>query len=121
MEEGMRWREMYLGERIALEFGYGFEAVPASRCQLGDALATSDDPSTTETCWWARALRYRAHRDGRADVVRVVHARISDSDGGAQESIALHLTPNPWPSWLPRDRRILALTVQKDGRMVNPC
>lgn len=121
VEEGLRWREMYLGERVALEFGYGFEPVQASRCQIGDALASSDDPGTTETCWWARALRYRARRDGRYDVVRVVHARVSGADGDAQESVAIHLTPSPWPSWLPRDRRLLALTVGKDGRTVNPC
>ena len=121
VEEGLRWREMYLGERVALEFGYGFEAVPSSRCQIGDALASSDDAATTETCWWARALRYRAQRCHRKDAIKVVHARVSDGDGGAEEGIAIQITPSPWPSWLPRDRKLVALTVGKDGRTVNPC
>lgn len=121
VQEAMRWREMYLEERVALEYGYGFEAIHASRCLIGDALAASNDPGTTETCWWARALRYRAQRDSRADKVQVVHARVTDGDGATTEGIALYLQPDPWPAWLPKDRKLIAFTTDAQGRGVNPC
>lgn len=120
-EEGMRWREMYLAERTALEFGYGFQPVPSSRVAFGDALACGDDPGTTETCWWARALRFRAERSGQVWGVDVVHVRISDGDGGASAGIGIRITLPAHPPWLPSDRKIVALTVGKDGRTVNPC
>lgn len=120
-EEGMAWREMYLGERAALEFGYGFAPVAASRVTRGRALAEGDSPGTTETCWWARALRWRAARCGRADTFEVIHATIADGDGGSASGLALVCTPSPRPGWLPADRVLVALTVGEDGRTVNPC
>lgn len=121
IEEGLRWNEMYLGERVALEFGYGFEAVPDSRLTIGSAIASSDDSATTETCWWARALRWRSAKAGRKDVVAVLHVTVSDGDGGSESGMAILMTPEPRPSWLPADRKLVAITVGKDGRTVNPC
>ncbi len=121
IEEGLRWHEMYLGERTALEFGYGFEAVPDSRLTIGTAIASSDDSATTETCWWARALRWRSAKAGHKDVFTVMHVTVSDGDGGSESGMAILLTPDPRPSWLPADRKLVAITVDKDGKTVNPC
>lgn len=121
IEEGLAWRELYLHERVAFEFGYGFEAAQRSRLNLGQAYAEGDSPGTTETCWWARALRYRASENGRPAEIAVHHARLSDGDGGAREGIAIVYTPRSRPAWLPTDRCLVAFTAAEDGRTVNPC
>lgn len=119
VEEDLAWRDLYLEERVAFEFGYGFSPAMRSRLALGRALAAGDDPSTTETCWWARALRWRVVRDERPARVEVVHARL-DHDG-VREGIAIVLTPDNWPAWLPRDRVLIAFTTDTTGKTVNPC
>lgn len=121
VEENLAWRDMYLHERAAFEVGYGFDAVFKSRLTMGKALAEGDNPATTETCWWARALRWRGERDQRPAKISVVHARL---DRGvcedAEEGVAILYEPNTRPSWLPSDRVLIAFTTHQ-GKTVNPC
>jgi hypothetical protein len=118
VEENMCWRELYLHERSAFEFGYGFEPISGSRITFGKALASADDPATTETCWWARVLRWRAIRDNRPAKVDVMYITISEEV--TRESIGIVYYPETRPSWLPNDRVLVALTW--DGKQtVNPC
>lgn len=121
LEEGMSWRDMYLHERVALEYGYGFEAVLASRLETGTPLASGDDAATTETCWWARALRFRAQRAGLALEVRVFQATVAGLGEPPRTGFALELVPTPRPAWLPAGRRLIAFTTDASGRTVNPC
>ena len=121
IEEGMAYRDLYLQERAALEFGYGFDPVHASRLTTGKALASGDDPGTTETCWWARALRWRAERDGRPAEFRIVHARVVGTEGPPREGVAIVCEPSARPSWLPEGRILVAFTTDAQGRTVNPC
>jgi 8-oxo-dGTP pyrophosphatase MutT (NUDIX family) len=119
IEEGMAWRELYLIERAAFEFGYGFQIAHLSRLTVGRALAEGDSRATTETCWWARALRWRAERDKRHAKVSVVHARLDDG-GEVTEGIAILYEPTVRPSWLPQERVLIAFTSKGD-QTVNPC
>lgn len=121
IEEGLAWRELYLEERAAFEIGYGFKVAIRSRLTWGRALAESDSPATTETCWWARALRWRSERDQRAARVEVVHARLDDGEGGISEGIAIRYEPLARPAWLPSDRILVAFTTDCAGRTLNPC
>lgn len=114
-EENLRWKDMYLEERAAFEFGYGFQPVLKSRIAFGDALAESDSPATTETCWWARRLR-RLNPDAE---VRVLHAHLTEDS--TREGIGILITPKQTPHWLPKDRVLFAFTVDATGRTVNPC
>lgn len=118
IEEQMAWRELYLEERTAFEFGYGFTPAMRSRLTVGRAMASSDDPGTTETCWWARVLRWRADHNDRPAKVDVVHARL-DNDG-IREGIAIRYVPETRPAWLPADRELIAFTTL-NGKTVNPC
>lgn len=115
-EEGMRWYEMYLSERSAFEFGYGFQAVPDSRLTWGSALAECDSAPVTETCWWARRLRTKAC----LDKIEVKHGRIDWGDGEAEEGIGILWRPAKHPHWLPRNRLLWAFT-SSNGKGVNPC
>lgn len=121
IEEGMAWRELYLSERVAFEIGYGFTPAQKSRLNLGQAFSEGDDPGTTETCWWTRALRWRAAQSGRPATLSVHHARLADGDGGAREGIAIVYAPVTRPAWLPVDRCLIAFTTTPDGRTENPC
>lgn len=121
IEEGLAWREMYLHERVAFEFGYGFSPAARSRITTGRALAEGDSPAVTETCWWARALRWRSERDGRPARVEVIHARVSDGDGGHEEGVAITYEPLTRPPWLPKDRVMIAFTTNAQRGTVNPC
>lgn len=119
VEEDMAWFSMYLGERVALEIGYGFEAISASRVTIGKALASSDDSATTETCWWARALRYRADRDNRAASILVRYITVTEDDS-KREGIGIQYLPFKELPWLPKDKLLIAFTTDKNGT-VNPC
>lgn len=124
IEERLAWRDLYHHERAAFEFGYGFQAVLRSRLTTGRALAEGDHPGTTETCWWARALRWRSVRDRRPVRIEVVHARLDDGDRGVQEGIAILCDPEVRPPWLLVDRVLVAFTTEAPNgqvRTVNPC
>jgi len=121
MEEDMCWYELYLHERTAFEIGYGFEPVHASCLTLGPAIAAPDDPATTETCWWARALRWRGHRDRNMADIQVKYITIA-SDEGTREGIGLTYKPQTWPDWLLKNRVLVAITWdEKNKRTINPC
>lgn len=119
VEEDMLWQNMYFGERAALEFGYGFEAIFHSRITVGPALASSDDPITTETCWWVRALRYRAKRDNHSIIFKIVYATVEE-DNKKREGIGILCKPDVRPPWLSKDRILIAFTSNEKGT-INPC
>lgn len=48
---GMVWREQYLTERIAYEFGWTFQCLPRSRVTFGDAYTEGDVHAITEAGW----------------------------------------------------------------------
>jgi hypothetical protein len=48
---GFAWRAQYLEERIAFEFGWGFQCQPRSRVTFGDAITESDSHAITEAGW----------------------------------------------------------------------
>lgn len=51
---GMVWRPLYLQERTAFEWGWGFKVVPRSRVTFGDAVMEGDCSALTETVWHAK-------------------------------------------------------------------
>ncbi|MCC6807335.1 MAG: hypothetical protein IT381_07915 [Deltaproteobacteria bacterium] len=48
---GMAWRDQYLVERTAWEFGWVFECLPRSRVTFGDAFTEGDNKALTEAGW----------------------------------------------------------------------
>lgn len=58
-EENLDWFDMYVHERIAFEIATGACVVPSKDIVLNDAKAYPDTPAVTESCWYARVLRYR--------------------------------------------------------------
>lgn len=48
---GFSWKNQYLNERIAYEFGWEFEILPASRVTFNDPFSEEDSKSITEAGW----------------------------------------------------------------------
>lgn len=48
---GFAWKQHYMEERIAYEFGYPFEMAPRSRITFGDAISGGDEKAITEAGW----------------------------------------------------------------------
>lgn len=108
-EEGMAYHDFYLHERTAMTFGAGFDAYHASRVTIGVPKAFPDCRATTETCWYARALRFR---QPVGVTVKVVYITIEDCNG-KREGLGIEIIPTAetWPEWLPHDMKILAMVA----------
>jgi len=125
IEEGMAWKEFYLHERAAFEIGTSFELVYASRFMAGKALAEPDTAATTETCWYARVLRWRLRKlYGDSVNVRVVYGDY-DQDFQRREGLAL-VVEGLDLDWIPEGRVPIAFTAtyrKKKGwsEVRNPC
>src|SRR5262245_35010849 len=48
---GFAWKSQYLEERVAFEFGWGFQCQPRSRVTFGDAITEGDCRQITEAGW----------------------------------------------------------------------
>lgn len=120
-EAGVSWRQMYLAERCAWEFGHGFELVPRSRVEFGDALADGDCPAFTETLW-----HFRRQRDTRllpGERIELKSLVVSGEDG-PRRGLAIVLRDVCAP-WLPGGHLGFALvavvgTDGKYGHAINP-
>ena len=119
-QEQLAWNELYLHERTAFEFGYGFNLVHSSRFNRGKPLASGDDAATTETCWWARALRWRATRDKRPATITVMHGSVTDGEE-THTGFGILYEPEVMPSWVPSGRVLWAFTTDSKNQTVNPC
>lgn len=125
IEEGLAWYEFYLHERVAYEVGTAFEAIHASRFMAGKALGEPDSPPTTETCWYARTLRWRLRKIyGEKVNVKVVYGDY-DQGSSRKEGMALVIEGLDL-DWIPRGRVLVAFTATytpKKGwsKVSNPC
>lgn len=119
IEEKLAWREMYLHERAAFEFGAGFTLCQASRLRLGTPLAEPDERSTTETCWYARVLRWRfaSIHPGLIVVVRSIEMSVGDEP---VEGVGLVLE-GCLPTWVPNGRIPVAIVAREGHSPENPC
>lgn len=112
VEENFAWKELYYEERTAFEFGYGFRPLLASRTSTGQPIAEGDNKAITETCWWARAIRWRLGTD-----TKVVHLTYTN-DAVREEGLGIILSHSA--PWWPKGRICAAFTTQ-NGKSVNPC
>ena len=84
---GMVWREQYLEERIAYEFGWGFECQPRSRVTFGDAFTEPDCRSVTEAGWHIE--RYIELAVFPEDRFETKYVNVEYKDGRKREGIGM--------------------------------
>lgn len=122
VEEEMAWREMYYHERIAFELCSAAELILPSRIEVGVALASPDDPATTEACWYARVLRWRFGQSPmhRGLTITVRHLRAAGEPSRAGIGLVFDGFDQRTWSWLPAKRFAVAF-VETNGLVSNPC
>ena len=114
-ELDLAWNTMYLCERTAFVFGYGFTPLFPSRFTAGKLLAECDTKAITETLWFCRVL------NARWPLLRALPAYLHTPDGeGAGITLSGEL-----PDWLGgRVPVALVAKIGADGKYektINPC
>lgn len=126
-EEEMAFFEFYLHERIAFELATAAELLPSSRVLQGKAMAEPDERATTESCWYARVLRYRLKRVNLNVSVKVRYLNVTYSDESVKEGIGLvfeNIEDNEIFNWIPKNRTCFCFVSIWDGKnwdVENPC
>lgn len=94
-EEDLQWNHMYVHERLAYEVATSACAVSLSHIDLKQAKAYPDDPVTTESCWYARVLRFRLKQYLSFDDVKVRSFMLKS---GTESMSQLEVLGWPYPS-----------------------
>jgi hypothetical protein len=109
---GMVWREQYLGERVAYEFGWEFECLPRSRVTFGDAYTEGDTPAITEAGWHIE--RYLELCVFPEDELEAKYLNVEYKDGRTREGIGLVLRQTSAP-WIPGGHLVFAIVAEYDA------
>lgn len=122
---GFSYRSLYLEERVAHDFGWTFKVIPKSRITFGDALMEGDNPSLTETCWFALRIMNRNHFPDtdyyELKYIKTYHTDLKGEEG--EEGIGLILRQSS-AMWLPKGHLVYSIIAEWDGKWKgasNPC
>lgn len=119
---GMNVFSHALAERVAYEFGYGFETCPARFVTYGEARSEGDCKALTEVGWFVE--RYKSVCLYPDDEVEVKYI-IVEINGIRREGVGMILKTSC--SWLPNSFIVFAIiaeynTISHDyNPAVNPC
>ncbi len=108
---GMSWKSQYLEERVAYEFGWGFEVLPKSRVSFGDAISEGDCHSVTEAGWHIE--RYMEMSIFPEDVFECKHIDVEYNDGVTKTGIGI-ITRQTSASFIPSGHIVFAIVAQYD-------
>lgn len=110
---GMRWRDQYLAERTAYEFGFGFECAQRSRIMQGEAYTGGDCHAITEAGWHME--RYITLSIFPADEYLVRYIQLEESDGTRREGIGLVVAKTD-ASFIPPSHMAFAIISEYDPK-----
>ncbi len=110
------WRSMYLEERTAYEWGWGFVIVPKSRVIFGDPIIESDCRPLTEACWHIeRYLTLNPFPD--SDKLEAKYIKV-ESKHEKKEGIGMVLRHTS-ADWIPEGHIVYAIIAEYDPRTHN--
>lgn len=110
---GFRTKDFLRSERIAWEFGHGFEALPTTRVTFNDAIAYGDERAITECCWCAERHITLSKSVFPEDVYELKYIHITEELGTEREGIGLILRQTSY-SFIPSGFVVLALIAEYD-------
>lgn len=95
---GMTWNTQYLEERIAWEFGHGFELLPRSRVTFGDAITEGDCHPVTEAGWFIERYFVQMNAIFPTDYYECKSITVSPAESPKREGIGIivRTTCAPW-------------------------
>jgi hypothetical protein len=121
---GFSYRNLYLEERVAHDFGWAFKIAPRSRITFGDAMMEGDCHALTEACWHSERLLSR-NPFPDTDYYEVKYIYEADVTGKiSREGVGLILRQTS-AKWLPAGHIVYAIIAEfyndawRDA--VNPC
>lgn len=107
---GFSYRIQYLSERVAYEFGYGFEILPRSQIIFGDPITEGDCHSITEAGWHIE--RYMA-LDIFNDHVEAKYINASYRDNSVREGVGMIVRATS-ATWVPAGHIVFAIVAEFD-------
>lgn len=107
---GFSYRLQYLAERVAYEFGYGFEILPRSKIAFGDALTEENCGPITEAGWHIE--RY-INMDIFGDYMEAKYMYATERDGKVSEGLGIIVRETSAP-WVPTGHIIFAIIAEFD-------
>jgi hypothetical protein len=107
---GFSYRTQYLQERIAYQFGYGFNILPRSKVTFGDPITEGDNHSVTEAGWHIE--RYINTRLLPEDHYEAKYITAEESDG-PHEGIGI-VVRETTAQWVPTGHIIYAIIAEFD-------
>lgn len=107
---GFAYRKQYLEERIAYQFGFGFEIAPRSRVTTGVPITEGDCHAVTEAGWHIE--RYMTMQLFEADECEARYIRV-DEDGSSREGIGIVITKTS-VGWIPEGHTVFAIIAEYD-------
>ena len=107
----MVWKSQYLHERVAYEFGWGFECLPRSRVTFGDAYTEGDCKPITEAGWLCE--RYMSLAVFPEDRCEVKYINVEYDDENKKEGIGL-IVRETSAAWVPDGHIVFAIVAEYD-------
>lgn len=107
---GFTYRTQYLAERIAYEFGFGFQILPRSQITFGDPISEENCHSITEAGWHIE--RYM-ELDVFGDRVEAKYIVASFRDGSHKEGVGI-IVRETSAQWVPPGHIVFALVAEFD-------
>jgi hypothetical protein len=110
---GMVWRDQYLHERTAYEFGWMFECLPRSRVTFGDAHTAGDQKPITEAGWHIE--RYMEMNIFPEDRFEAKYIQVEDKEGVKREGIGM-ICRETSASFVPTGHIVFAIVAEFDPK-----
>jgi hypothetical protein len=110
---GMVWREQYLHERAAYEFGWCFECLPRSRVTFGDAYTEGDVKALTEAGWHIE--RYLELCAFPEDQLEAKYLNVEYKDGSTREGVGM-IVRKTSAQFVPAGHLVFAIVAEFDGK-----
>lgn len=108
---GMVWREQYISERIAYEFGWIFQCLPRSRVTFGDAYTEGDEKAITEAGWHIE--RYIELSCFPEDRFETKYLTVEHKDGTKREGIGI-IVRETSAAFVPSGHIVFAIVAEYD-------
>lgn len=94
---GFRYDDQLTHERIAFEFGYGFESMPSSRITFNDAMTIGDCKPITEAGWFiSRWIKIQSSIFPE-DKFETKYIIVEDENGTRREGVGLICRQTSYP------------------------
>lgn len=109
---GMVWKQQYLSERVAYQYGFEFNIIPKSRILTGEALTEGDNHSVTEAGWHIE--RYMNLNLFKEESIKCLYLNI-ETDNEVTEGIGM-LFESTTAQWIPEGYVVYAVVAEFDKK-----